>query len=58
VEWINRNTRPFIDANGSEDDRNIDFFTLSPEGYHPLGGWGEIKIKSSPVKIAWQRKRS
>jgi len=54
VKWINRNTRPFIDANGSEDYGNIDFFTLSPEGYHLSGDWGEIVVKSSPVKFIFR----
>lgn len=53
VEWLNRNTKPITDAEGSEDYGNIDSFTISPEGYYLEGYWGEVKINSSPPKVVW-----
>ncbi|WP_419621166.1 hypothetical protein, partial [Thiolapillus sp.] len=37
VKWLNKNTRPFTDADDSEDYGNIDFFQLSSDGYHLSG---------------------
>lgn len=53
VEWLNKNTQPFTDVDDSEDYGNIDSFTLSSEGYHLLGDWGEVKVNSSPAKVVW-----
>ncbi|WP_294043196.1 hypothetical protein [Thiolapillus sp.] len=53
VKWLNKNTRPFTDADDSEDYGNIDFFQLSSDGYHLSGDWGEVIIKSSPPELVW-----
>ncbi len=53
ARWLNRNMRPFTDADGSEDYGNIDFFKLSSEGYHLSGDWGEVVLNSIPPEVAW-----
>jgi len=53
VKWLNRNMRPFTDADDSEDYGNIDSFQLSSEGYHLSGDWGEVIINSPPPKVEW-----
>lgn len=53
VKWLERNSKPFTDANGSEDYGNIDSFELSSEGYHLLGDWGEVIICSETPNLEW-----
>ncbi|WP_144401608.1 hypothetical protein [Isoalcanivorax pacificus] len=53
VKWLNRNMRPFTDADDDEDYGNIDSFQLSSEGYHLSGDWGEVIINSPPPKVEW-----
>lgn len=54
VRWLHRNMQPFIDADENKDYGNIDCFELSSAGYHLLGDWGEVIIKSSEPKVVWR----
>ncbi len=53
VKWLERNSEPFTDADGSEDYGNIDCLELSLEGYHLLGDWGEVIICSETPSLEW-----
>lgn len=47
IEWIDRTTTRFRDANNEEDLGNIDFLTVEGTCYHAGGDWGEVKVDSS-----------
>ena len=53
IKWLERNSKPFTDADGNEDYGNIDSFELSSEGYHLLGDWGDVIICSEAPNLEW-----
>lgn len=53
ARWLSRNIQPFTDADDNEDYGNIDCFDLSSKGYHLLGDWGEVILRSRHPKIVW-----
>lgn len=52
-KWLRRSAKSFMGADGGEDYGNIDFFELTPEGYHLLGDWGEVIICSEAPDLEW-----
>ena len=53
LDWEEKKLTPIIDLDGSIDYGNIYYFELLDGFYHLHGEIGQIKIKSSPVKLIW-----
>lgn len=53
IKWLHKYDRPSIDADGTIDYGNIDTFIISQNGYYLSGDWGEVQIRSDPVRLLW-----
>jgi hypothetical protein len=47
IDWIDRSSAQFRDANGEVDMGNIDFFQVEEGAFHLGGDWGEVRIFSA-----------